>query len=167
VPTDSLVSPYLDHGSGLAFDRDGNLWEGTESGFIVSYTSAQLGAASHGDPVFAQQGPSYSFDALAFDNSGNLWAATETGDVAMFSPAQQSSGDLSVPARTLSAATGERTFGLAFNAHDAALPIASTISTANGASHAPGMPRARAVHRAPPPAVHVRDGSRPGSVRRR
>ena len=128
VPTDSLVSPYLDHGSGLAFDRAGNLWEGTESGYVVSYSSAQLAAASHGDPVFAQQSPTYQFDALAFDNSGNLWAATETANVAMYSPAQQTAGDLSAPARTLITSVDDRTFGLAFNTHDPALPIASTLS---------------------------------------
>ena len=54
LPTDSLMSAYLDHGSALAFDRAGNLWEGTELGYIVSYTPAQLSAASHGEPSFAQ-----------------------------------------------------------------------------------------------------------------
>jgi len=166
VPTDSLESPYLDHGSGLAFDRAGNLWVGTESGYVVSYSSAQLSAASHGDPVFAQQSLTYQFDGLAFDNSGNLWAATETADVAMYSPAQQSGGDVSAPTRTLATTTGDRTFGLAFNTHDAALPIASTIS-ASESSRAPRAPRSTTVHRAPPPTVHLRDGSRPGSVRRR
>ena len=169
VPTDSLESPYLDHGSGLAFDRAGNLWVGTESGYMVSYASAQLSAASHGDPVFAQQSPTYQFDGLAFDNSGNLWAATETENVVMYSPLQQSGGDVSVPARTLVTTTGDRTFGLAFNTHDAALPIASTISASAGAgaSRSARAPRATAVHCMPPPAVHPRDGSRPGSVRRR
>ena len=114
VPTDSLVSTFLVHGSGLAFDRAGNLWEGTEAGFIVGYTSSQLGAATHGEPNFAQQSPSYGFDELAFDNSGNLWAATETPDVAMFSPSQLTSGDVTSPARTLTAGSGERTFGLGF-----------------------------------------------------
>ena len=166
VPTDSLDSPYLDHGSGLAFDRAGNLWEATESGYVVSYSSAQLGAASHGDPVFAQQSLAYQFDGLAFDNSGNLWAATETDNVAMYSPAQQSGGDLTAPARTLISSTGARTFGLAFNTHDPALPIASTLS-ASAASRGPNAPHFMSVHRAPPPAVHLRDGSRPGSVRRR
>jgi sugar lactone lactonase YvrE len=166
VPTDSLESPYLDHGSGLAFDRAGNLWEGTESGYVVSYSSAQLAAASHGDPAFAQQSPVYRFDGLAFDNSGNLWAGTETENVAMYSPSQQSGGDLSAPARTLVSSAGARTFGLAFNTHDAALPIASTLSARAGA-RAPRTPRAMAVHRAPPPVVHSHDGSRPGSLRRR
>jgi sugar lactone lactonase YvrE len=167
VPTDSLESAYLDHGSGLAFDRAGNLWEGTESGYIVSYSVAQLSSASHGDPVFAQQGSSYAFDGLAFDNSGNLWAGTETPDIAMYSPAQQASGDLSVPARTLTSSTGERTFGLAFNAHDAALPIASTLVSASSASRTARVPRAMSARRAAPPTVHVRDGSRPGQVLRR
>jgi sugar lactone lactonase YvrE len=167
VPTDSLESAYLDHGSGLAFDREGNLWEGTESGYIVSYSSAQLSSAAHGEPVFAQQGFSYAFDGLAFDNSGNLWAGTETPDVAMYSPAQQASGDLSVPARTLTSSTGERTFGLAFNAHDAALPIASTLVSASSASHTARVPRAISARRSAPPTVHVRDGSRPGQVLRR
>jgi sugar lactone lactonase YvrE len=158
-PTDSLVSPFLDHGSGLAFDRSGNLWEGTEAGYIVGYTSAQLGASSHGDPTFAQQpGLSYSFDEVAFDNSGNLWAATESPDVAMFSPAQFASGDLSVPARTLTAGSGERTFGLAFNTHDGALPISPEFGFTGGMS---------VPHRAAPPQVHIGDGSRPGMLRRR
>ena len=166
VPTDSLVSPYLDHGSGLAFDRAGNLWEGTEAGYVVSYSAAQLAAGSHGDPVFAQQSPAYQFDALAFDNSGNLWAATETATIAMYSPAQRSGGDLSAPARALVTSVGARTFGLAFNTHDPALPIASTLS-ATTASVAPRGPRSAIVHRAPPPLVHPRDGSRPGRVLRR
>jgi sugar lactone lactonase YvrE len=164
VPTDSLESAYLDHASGLAFDRAGNLWVGTESGYIVSYSSAQLSSAAHGEPVFAQQGFSYAFDGLAFDNSGNLWAGTETADVAMYSPAQQTSGDLSAPARTLTSSTGERTFGLAFNAHDAALPIASTLVSASSASRTAQVPQAMRARRAAPPTVHVRDGSRPGHV---
>jgi hypothetical protein len=167
VPTDSLVSSYLDHGSALAFDRAGNLWEGTEIGFIVSYTSAQLSAASHGEPEFAQEAPGYAFDGLAFDNSGNLWASTEGADVAMYSPAQQQSGDLTLAARTLTASTGERTFGLAFNAHDAALPIASTLVSASRASRTARASRPMAVRRAAPPSVHPGDGSRPGSVVRR
>jgi len=158
TPTDSLSSPFLAHGSGLAFDHAGNLWEGTEEGYIVSYTASQLGEASHGDPSFAQQGPTYSFDEVAIDNSGNLWAATESPDVAMYSPAQMTSGDLSVPARTLTASSGERTFGLAFNTHDAALPISPAFASVAGAN---------AVRRALPPQVHIRDGSRPGTLRRR
>ncbi|HEY2896694.1 MAG TPA: hypothetical protein VGJ12_06120 [Gemmatimonadaceae bacterium] len=167
VPTDSLMSAYLDHGSALAFDRAGNLWEGTESGFIVSYTAAQLSAGSHGEPAFAQEGPGYAFDGLAFDNSGNLWSSTEGADVAMYSPAQQLSGDLSAPARTLTAFSGERTFGLAFNTHDAALPIASTLISASRVSHTAPVPRAVAASRAAPPTLHPGDGSRPGSVVRR
>jgi ligand-binding sensor domain-containing protein len=157
TPTDSLSSSFLNHGSGLAFDRAGNLWEGTEDGYLLGYTASQLGAASHGDPSFAQLAPSYSFDEVAIDNSGNLWAATETPDVAMYSPAQQTSGDLSVAARTLTASTGERTFGLAFNTHDTALPISPAFASL-GAS---------AVRRAAAPQAHIRDGSRPGMLRRR
>ena len=157
--TDSLVSPYLVHGSGVAFDRSGNLWEGTESGYIVGYTSSQLGASSHGAPNFAQHsGLSYSFDDIAFDNSGNLWTATESSDVAMYSPAQLVSGDLSIPARTLTAGSGERTFGLGFNAHDSALPISRAFGVTGGVS---------APRRAAPPEVHLRDGSRPGTLRRK
>jgi sugar lactone lactonase YvrE len=166
VPTDSLVSAYLEHGSGLAFDRAGNLWEATEIGYIVSYTAAQLSAASHGEPAFAQVGPGYRYDGLAFDNSGNLWAATEGADVAMYSPSQQTSGDISVAARTLTAAAGERTFGLAFNAHDAALPIASTLMSASSVS-SPRPARTNTILRDAPPVVHLGDGSRPGSVVRR
>lgn len=167
VPTDSLVSAYLDHGSGLAFDRAGNLWEATETGYILSYTAAQLSAASHGEPTFAQLGPGYAYDGLAFDNSGNLWAATEVADVAMYSPSQQASGDISIAARTLTAAAGERTFGLAFNTHDAALPLASTLVSASSASRSSRSPRTTTVLRDAPPTVHVGDGSRPGSVVRR
>jgi sugar lactone lactonase YvrE len=167
VPTDSLMSAYLEHGSALAFDRAGNLWEGTESGFIVSYTPAQLGATSHGEPSFAQEGPGYAFDGLAFDNSGNLWSSTEGADVAMYSPAQQLSGDLSAGARTLTASTGERTFGLAFNTHDAALPIASTLVSESRTSRAARAPRSPVANRAAPPTPHPGDGSRPGNVVRR
>jgi sugar lactone lactonase YvrE len=164
VPTDSLVSAYLEHGSGLAFDRAGNLWEGTEIGYIVSFTAAQLSAASHGEPQLAQDVPGYAFDGLAFDNSGNLWAATEGPDVAMYSPAQQSSGDFSSAARTLTSSTGERTFGLAFNTHDAALPIARTLVSASRASRTNSAPRRLAVRRSAPPTLHPGDGSRPGSI---
>lgn len=158
APTDSLVSAFLTHGSGLAFDRAGNLWEGTEAGLIVGYTSAQLGAASHGEPNFAQANPSYRFDALAFDNSGNLWAATETPDVLMFSPSQLTSGDVTSPARTLTAGTGEQTFGLGFDTHLSALPIAPSYGVVASVS---------APIRSAPPQVHVRDGSRPGTLQRR
>ncbi len=164
APTDSLVSSYLDFGSGVAFDRGGNLWEATESGYIVGYSAAQLGGVSHGEPVFAQQGPGYAFDGLAFDNSGNLWVATEDVAVAMFSPAQRAGGDLSTPARTLTAASGERTFSLAFNTHDAELPIASTVVSASRASSAVRASYAIDAHCAPPPAVHWGDGIRPGGV---
>ena len=167
LPTDSLMSAYLDHGSALAFDRAGNLWEGTELGYIVSYTPAQLSAASHGEPSFAQLTPSSAIDGLAFDNSGNLWSGTEGQDVAMYSPAQQESGDLSTPARTLTASTGERTFGLAFNTHDAALPIASTLVAASRTSGAGRALRMVAANRAAPPVLHPNDGSRPGNVMRR
>jgi sugar lactone lactonase YvrE len=167
VPTDSLVSAYLDHGSALAFDRVGNLWQGTESGFIVSYAAAQLSAASHGEPAFAQEGPGYFFDGLAFDNSGNLWSTTEGPDIAMYSPALQESGDLSAPSRTLTSSAGERTFGLAFDTHDAALPIARTLVSASSASHTARAPRAMAAVRAAPPTLHPGDGSRPGRVVRR
>ena len=166
VPTDSLESPYLEHGSGLAFDRAGNLWEGTEAGFVVSYSQAQLAAASHGAPVIAQQSPTFQFDAIAFDNSGNLWAATETATLTMYSPAQQAAGDVSLPARTLTTTAGYRTFGLAFDTHDAALPIAATLASSSRAARAPRVPSAMTVHRAPLPVVHARDGSKPGSVRR-
>jgi len=167
VPTDSLTSAYLEHGSALAFDRAGNLWEGTELGYIVSYTPAQLSAASHGEPSFAQLTPSYAIDGLAFDNSGNLWSATEGQDVAMYSPAQQESGDFSSPARTLTASSGERTFGLAFNTHDSALPIASTLVAASRTSGAGRVLRVLAANRAAPPVLHPADGSRPGNVLRR
>lgn len=163
VSTDSLVSPYLTHGSGIAFDRAGNLWEGTESGFLVGYSLAQLGAAVHGAPVFAQLSPIAQFDQIAFDNAGNLWAATESADVIMYSPAQLTSGDISTGARTLTSAVGEESFGIAFDTHSSELPIASTISTSSHASH---VPHSLAVHRAPPPVAHLHDGSTPGRVRR-
>jgi sugar lactone lactonase YvrE len=167
VPTDSLVSSYLDHGSALAFDRAGNLWEGTENGFIVSFTAAQLSVASHGEPAIAQQSVGYAFDGLAFDNSGNLWGTTEGPDVAMYSPAQQASGELTLATRTLTASTGERTFGLAFNTHDAALPIAATLISGTNAARTARLPRPTAVRRSAPPVPHTGDGSRPGSVVRR
>ncbi|MEP7087887.1 MAG: hypothetical protein ABI884_11315 [Gemmatimonadota bacterium] len=157
APTDSLESPYLDHGSGIAFDRTGNLWEGTESGYIVGYTSSQLGASLHGEPSFAQQ-TGAAFDGIALDNSRNLWAATESADVVMFSPSQLASGDLTVPARTLTAGSGEKTFGLAFNTHDSALPISPAFGRLGGGS---------ARLRAAPPVVHIGDGSRPGALRHR
>jgi sugar lactone lactonase YvrE len=158
VPTDSLVSTFLKHGSGLAFDRAGNLWEGTEAGYLVGYTSSQLGTEPHGEPNFAQQSPSYRFDELAFDNSGNLWAATETADVAMFSPSQLTSGDVTAPARTLTAGSGERTFALGFDTHLAALPIAPAYGV---------VASVLAPLRSAPPQVQARDGSRPGSLQRR
>jgi ligand-binding sensor domain-containing protein len=163
VPTDSLASAYLVHGSGLAFDRSGNLWEGTEAGYLVGYSSAQLAAASHGEPNFAQVSPTAQFDQLAFDNAGNLWAATETPDVLMFSPSQLSSGDVTAGARTLTSAAGDESFGIAFNTHASELPIASTLTTS---SHASRAPHSLAVHRAPPPLVRLHDGSSPGRVRR-
>ena len=109
----------------------------------------------------------YAFDGVAFDNSGNLWVATEVPDVAMFSPAQQASGDLSTPARTLSTSSGERTFGLAFNTHDASLPIASTLMSSASASRSGRAPRSIGAHRSAPPTLHPNDGSRPGHVVRR
>jgi sugar lactone lactonase YvrE len=186
TPTLSIATPIGP--LGLAFDAQGNLWV---AGFDLPQTyeidAAQLGgsgsivptdsltstylehgsAASHGEPSFAQLTPAYAIDGLAFDNSGNLWSSTEGPDVAMYSPAQQESGDLSTPARTLTASTGERTFGLAFNTHDAALPIASTLVAASRTSGTRHAPRALAVTRAAPPTVHPGDGSRPGYVARR
>jgi hypothetical protein len=71
APTDSLVSAFLKHGSGLAFDRAGNLWEGTEAGFIVGYTSAQLGTTPHGEPNFAQANPSVRQQRESVGGNGN------------------------------------------------------------------------------------------------
>jgi sugar lactone lactonase YvrE len=157
LPTDSLVSAFLAHGSGLAFDRGGNLWIGTESGYLAGYTAAQLADTTRGEPTFAQPGPS-RFDGLAFDNSGNLWLATETANVVMLSPSQLSSGTISPPARTLTAAAGERTFGLGFDAHDALLPLAPTYAVTGRSRSTVG------ASRAPVPPMVSRDGSRPGSV---
>ena len=158
APTDSLASAYLDHGSGIAFDRAGNLWEGTELGYLVGYGASQLASATPGAPAFAQLSPSYVFDALAFDNSGNLWAATEGAAIAMFSPAQLTSGNISVAARSLTAGSGERTFALGFDAHQAALPIAPSYAV---------VANVTAAHRVAAPSVQSRDGSRPGGVQRR
>ena len=83
----------------------------------------------------------------------------------MYSPAQQADGDLSTPARSLISSAGARTFGLAFNTHDSALPISATLS-ASESRQAPRAARSMTVHRAPPPAVRLRDGSRPGNVLR-
>lgn len=160
LPTDSLVSAYLSHGSGLAFDRGGNLWLGTESGYVVGYTAAQVADTARGEPTFAQS-MSSRFDGLAFDNAGNLWMATETADVEMLSPAQLASGSILPAARTLTAASGERTFGLGFDAHDASLPIAPTFAIAGRAPSSVGTSRAAL------PIVRARDGSRPGNVSRR
>lgn len=160
LPTDSLVSAFLAHGSGLAFDRGGNLWVGTESRYLAGYTAAQLADTTRGEPTFAQLAPS-RFDALAFDNSGNLWLATETADVVMLSPSQLASGSITPAARTLTAASAERTFGLGFDAHDALLPLAPTYAVV-------GRSRVTmAAARAPVPPMVSRDGSRPGSVARR
>jgi len=160
LPTDSLVSAFLGHGSGLAFDRAGNLWIGTELGYLAGYTAAQLADTTRGEPTFAQAAPS-RLDALAFDNSGNLWMATEGADVVMLSPSQLASGSITPAARTLTATSGERTFGLGFDAHDTLLPIAPSFGVAGRSRVAMGAARA------PVPPMVLRDGSRPGSVARR
>jgi hypothetical protein len=157
LPTDSLVSAYLAHGSGLAFDGGGNLWVGTESTYLVGYTAAQLADTARGEPTFAQVNPN-RFDALAFDNSGNLWSATETPAIEMRSPSQLASGSILPPARTLTAASGERTFGVGFDSHDTALPLAPSFALVGKA------PPRVAASRSPMPIVHLRDGSTPGSL---
>jgi sugar lactone lactonase YvrE len=156
-PTDSLVSAFLIQGSGLAFDRDGNLWESTEGGYIVSYLATQLGIASHATPDFASLSPTYSFDEIAFDNSGNLWVATESPDVAMFSPTPLGSGDLSLPTRTLTSGSAEASFGLGFNTHDGALPISPAFEVRGTSTR----------QFAASPQLRAGNGSRPGTVRRR
>ncbi|MEO7039294.1 MAG: hypothetical protein ABI446_06610 [Gemmatimonadaceae bacterium] len=158
VPTDSLVSSYLDHSSGVAFDHSGNLWLSTESGWLVSYSAAQLALSSHGNPLFAEPGSGYHFDGIAFDNSGNLWASTESPDVAMFSPSQLAGSALAVPARTLIAGVGDASFALALGAHDSALPISPEFGSAVSED---------AARRAPAPPARARDGSRPGTLRQR
>lgn len=160
LPADSLVSAYLAHGSGLAFDPGGNLWLGTEFGYVVGYTSAQLADTARGQPTFAQTGAS-RVDHIAFDNAGNLWMATETPDVLMLSPSQLASGNIVPAARTLTVASGERTFGLGFDAHNAALPLAPSYSLAGRASIVVG------ASRAPLPIVTPHDGITPGNVPRR
>lgn len=159
-PGDSLVSAYLAHGSGLAFDPGGNLWLGTELGYVVGYTSAQLADTARGLPTFAQTGSS-RVDHVAFDNAGNLWMATETPDVLMLSPSQLASGSIVPAARTLTVASGERTFGLGFDAHSTALPLAPSYSLT---ARAPSVVGASL---APPPSVTPRDGVTPGNVPRR
>ena len=157
LPTDSLGSAYLAHGSGLAFDGAGNLWVGTESAYLVGYTAAQLADTARGEPTFAQL-TSNRFDALAFDNSGNLWSATETPAIEMMSPSQLASGSIVPAARSLSAASGERTFGLGFDSHAGTLPLAPSFAMIGHASATVG------ARRSPMPTVHPRDGTRPGSL---
>lgn len=160
LPRDSLVSAYLAHGSGLAFDPGGNLWLGTELGYVVGYTSSQLADTARGLPTFAQSGAS-RVDHIAFDNAGNLWMATETPDVLMLSPSQLASGSIVPAARTLTVSSGERTFGLGFDAHNAALPLAPSYSMAGRAASVVG------ASRAPLPIVTPHDGITPGNVPRR
>jgi hypothetical protein len=76
----------------------------------------------------------------------------------MFSPAQLTNGDVTSAARTLTVGTGERTFGLGFDTHQAALPIAPSYGV---------VASVVAPMRASPPAGQSRDGSRPGNVQRR
>jgi len=160
LPRDSLVSAYLAHGSGLAFDPGGNLWLGTELGYVVGYTSSQLADSARGLPTFAQTGAS-RVDHIAFDNAGNLWMATETPEVLMLSPSQLASGSIVPAARTLTVSSGERTFGLGFDAHNASLPLAPSYSIAGRAASVV------AASLAPPPIVTPHDGITPGNVPRR
>jgi streptogramin lyase len=68
--------------SGLAFDREGNLWVANNvANTLVKYPASHL--RTDGQPTVTITGASFNFpEEIAFDESGNLWVAnTAAGNV--------------------------------------------------------------------------------------
>ncbi len=97
--------------SGLAFDRDGNLWvanSGGNSNSLVKFAPAQLERSGSPTPTATITSPGNALVSprgLAFDKDGRLWATSGPDRIVKFTPAQLASGGAAtstvIPAVTL------------------------------------------------------------------
>jgi sugar lactone lactonase YvrE len=90
--------------SGVAFDRQGNLWVANDnSNTAVEYKVSDLGASGTPAPAVTIQMPTLSGTfSLAFDSSGDLWVANNIANVIVeFTPSQLASSGSPTPAVTI------------------------------------------------------------------
>jgi sugar lactone lactonase YvrE len=118
----SLVRP-----TGLAFDREGNLWVANSgSQAVASFTPAQLAASGAPAPHVVVFLASTSLGVpfgIAFDGAGSLWVMGEIGILEQFSPADLAVTGAPDPAVRLEL-TGYTLFsGLAFSPVPTGLPL--------------------------------------------
>ncbi|HRQ10679.1 MAG TPA: NHL repeat-containing protein [Trueperaceae bacterium] len=104
TPDVSLMGT-TNHGEGIAFDGEGNMWVSDIIGYLYRYDAASL--ASSGTPA-----PAVTIDAtaygglvgLAFDASGNLWTADFWNNRLLgYSPAQLTADGAPTPSVVISA----------------------------------------------------------------
>jgi sugar lactone lactonase YvrE len=122
----AILNEGIPGASGLALDRDGNLWVAvTTSGKILRYDAAAITASGSPAPsviLSGAQGPS----ALAFDAAGNLWVGElKANRVSKWASARLSASSSDPPDVSLKAQTPppvttnlQRPAGLAFDATD-------------------------------------------------
>jgi streptogramin lyase len=103
--------------SGLAFDRDGNLWVGYFGPNIIArLTPNDLRASGEITPaVQLSISVAALLESLAFDESGALWVPGESGQVLRIGPGQLRSGGSVTPQVVLSPEGLRYAVGLAIN----------------------------------------------------
>ncbi len=119
--TDTLDGP-----SGLAFDKDGNLWVSNQAlNTLVKFTPEQLSASGTPTPdvtISGLAGP----NGLAFDADGNLWVSNG-GTVIKFVREQLAASGSPAPEVVLSGFVGIDLGFLAFNPPPENLPLAQQL----------------------------------------
>ncbi len=113
--------------SGLAFDKDGNLWVSNQGlSTLVKFTPDQLSTSGTPIPEVLIKAIGDSLAApggLAFDASGNLWVSNTSSTVVKFTAAQLTSSGNPTPSVILSGLKGIDLGFLAFNPPPANLPL--------------------------------------------
>ncbi len=90
--------------SGVAFDKNGNMWVVNDnSSTVVEYTADQLGASGAPTPAVTLTLPSQSFSyALGFDAQGNLWVGNNlANNIVEFTASQLTSSGTPTPTVTI------------------------------------------------------------------
>jgi sugar lactone lactonase YvrE len=117
----------LQHPSGMAFDKDGNLWVASlTNARIDAYTPAQLAAGGSPTPVVTISSTDGTINepvGLAFDNDGSLWMMGSDGRLSKFARSALQQSGSPAPALTLSAAGYTLFWNIAFWPKPIGLPL--------------------------------------------